>query len=130
MSFSAKVEYLRRSTSPSTRTHLHAAHWPSLQPCGRAMPCRNAALRTVSPSSTPNSTSTGRRRTVYALLMRPPLLVVVDESGGGRTAAPTKRGRSVAGVDGEARAVLREVLLPLLGGHLAQQLQRRQERVA
>src|SRR3954454_9229298 len=79
MSFSAKVEYLRRSTSPSTRTHLHAAHWPSLQPCGRAMPCRNAALRTVSPSSTPNSTSTGRRRTVYALLMRPPLLVVVDE---------------------------------------------------
>src|SRR3954449_3957253 len=43
---------------------LHAEHWPSLQPCMSMMPCRKAALRTVSSSSTSISMPTGSKRTV------------------------------------------------------------------
>src|ERR1700729_40318 len=62
-SLSANVEYLSRSTSPSSRKDLHAEHWPSLQPCISISPCRNAPRRTVSSSSTSNSMPTGSSRT-------------------------------------------------------------------
>src|ERR1700761_4349529 len=62
-SLSAKLEYLSRSTSPSSRNDLHAAHWPSLQPCMSISPWRKAPRRTVSSSSTSNSIPTGSRRT-------------------------------------------------------------------
>src|SRR3954466_11834639 len=43
---------------------LHAEHCPSLQPCMSMMPCRKAALRIVSSSSTSISMPTGSKRTV------------------------------------------------------------------
>src|SRR6476659_6591040 len=116
MSLSAKVEYFSRSTSPSSRKHLQAAHWPSLQPCGNAMPWRKAAFRTVSPSWTSNSTSTGTRRTVYASLINPPdywaRRPVAKEVGAAH--GPHRPGRSVAGVDGEPCAIVGQMLLALL----------------
>ncbi len=52
---------------------------------------------------------------------RAPVSVVGIGERVGAASGPHRRGRSVAGVDGEARAVLGEVLLALLGRHLAQQ---------
>src|ERR1700747_1886272 len=51
--------------SPERRRDLHDPHWPSLQPCMSAMPCRKAASKTVSPSWTSISTPTGSNRTLY-----------------------------------------------------------------
>src|SRR3954453_8795164 len=135
---SAKVEYLSRSTSPSSRKDLHAEHYPSLQPCMSMMPWRKAAFRIVSSSSASISMPTGSNRTVCVLPMawraRPRAAGGAGAKPGGhdiaRPAPPpgvTRRIGSGRGAlrrrpaRGSACLVLRDVRVAVRGRHLVQE---------
>src|SRR6195256_2119614 len=112
------------SRSPSRRKDLHAEHCPSLQPCMSMTPCRNAALRTVSSSSTSISMPTGSKRTVCLAPIR-----VLSCLGTCGTRAPGRGpwlSRRLAGYGCRpaawaALAVVSGERLTFLGGHGVQQ---------
>src|SRR3954447_10218370 len=146
---SAKVEYLSRSTSPSSRKDLHAEHCPSLHPCMSMMPWRKAALRTVSSSSASISMPTGSNRTVCVLPMTwrsfaanagprtrslpgwvGPNPRPAPPSGVRRRAASGRSALRRRAPRGPARPVARHVGLALLGRHLVEEDVGRLERDA
>src|SRR4051794_20463964 len=120
---------------------LQAEHCPSLQPCMSMIPCRNAALRTVSSSSASISMPTGSNRTVCVLPMawRGSLASRPRRRGGAgrggwdpnpRPAPPPDVAWRVASGRGAlrrrptgrpARPVVRDVRLALLRRHLVQE---------
>src|SRR4051794_19412410 len=133
---SANVEYLSRSTSPSSRNDLHAEHCPSLHPCISMMPWRKAALRIVSSSSASISMPTGSNRTVCVLPMarggaRAPVGAGAEPARalrpGGSASSVKRRARSARGAlrrrppRGATRPVARDVALALLGRHLVEE---------
>src|SRR4051794_18037958 len=106
---------------------LQAEHCPSLQPCMSMIPCRKAAFRIVSSSSTSISMPTGSNRTVCVF----PIGALWV---GSRRAPPAPQSWSGGGLRWAARRpatlVVRHVLLALLGRHLVQEHVRAVERDA
>src|SRR5438309_8163309 len=92
-------------SSPSSTNDLHDAHWPSLHPCMRVMPCSAAARSTVCSSSTSISTPTGSKRTTCLSLM------VLFRSGLGRRRTTCRAALDVVRVEG----------LLLVGRHLVEE---------